>query len=328
MPKIFITGSSGLVGNYVIRKFLKKDYEVFALKRKNSDLSWLADVQNQINWIEGDILDISLLSEATQNMDFVLHTAAIVSFAKRDRKAMYKINVEGTANIVNACLENSTPKFCQVSSIAAIGRDKPNVKIDESNKWQNSKYNTHYAKSKYMAEMEVWRASVEGLKTVIVNPSVILGASDWHRSSTSLFKYVWDEKKYYSTSLANVIDVRDVADIIFELLVSDIENERFILTANSLSYQALFNKISEKFGKKAPYKKITAFLANLAWRAEGMKALFTGKKPLVTKETARNALLSFHYDNQKIKNTLNYEFRTLEDSIAWICEGLKEYYSL
>lgn len=328
MPKILITGSSGLVGNYAIRRFLEAQYEVFALKRKNSDLSWLADIPNKINWIEGDILDVSLLNEATQDMDFVLHTAAIVSFDKRDKKAMYKINVEGTANIVNVCLENNVSKFCQVSSIAAIGRDKPHVKIDESHKWQNSKYNTNYAKSKYLAEMEVWRAAAEGLKVVIVNPSVILGASDWHRSSTSLFKYVWDEKKYYSTSLANVIDVRDVVDIIFELLVSDIEKERFILTANSLSYQALFSKISEKFGKKAPYKQITPFLANLAWRAEGLKSLLTQKRPLVTKETAQNALLSFHYDNEKIKNTLNYEFRILDDSIAWVCEGLKEYYNL
>ncbi len=194
---IFITGSNGLIGSFVIRQFIEQGYAVRALRRVNSDLSLLADITHRIQWVEGDLLDPLLLHQTIQPGDIVIHAAAIVSFSAREYEKMRKVNVEGTANVVNVCLQRGVKKFCFVSSIAALGRENHFHSIDESTKWEDSELNTVYAQSKYLAELEVWRGEAEGLPAVIVNPSVVLGPGDWRRSSTQLFKYAWDEHWFY-----------------------------------------------------------------------------------------------------------------------------------
>ena len=140
--KVLITGATGLVGSATAKKFLSEKHEVFALARPDSDRSLLADIAAKITWVEGDILDLSALEKAMENMDMVVHTAAVVSFIPKERKAMYKVNVEGTANVVNVCLKLGIGKLCHVSSIAAIGRPDTrkvipgkDVVLDESHRW-------------------------------------------------------------------------------------------------------------------------------------------------------------------------------------------------
>lgn len=327
--KILITGATGLVGSTVARQFLAENHTVFALFRPGSDRSLLADIENKIQWIEGDVLDISSLEKAIEDVEYVVHTAAVVSFVPRDRKMMYKVNMEGTANVVNVCLKYEIKKLCHVSSIAALGRPDSrkiiggqDLVIDEEQRWEESPENSEYAKSKHLAELEVWRGMAEGLNAVIVNPTLILGEGDWSKSSTQIFRYVYQEKPFYTEGIANYVDVQDVARAVVALLFSDISGERFLLNAGSISYQSLFNNIADAMGKKRPSFKVGPGLAAIIWRVEAVRTWLMGTKPLITKETAQSSARRFRYDNGKIKKTIGFEFQPIEKTIARVSESL------
>ncbi len=326
--KILITGITGLVGSFTARYFLKSGFNVVGLKRFNSDLSLIQDIENQVIWYEGDILDILVLEKAIENVSYVVHAAAIVSFAPKDRDKMFKTNVEGTINMVNLCLEKNIKKLCFISSVAALGRKTTNenishvIKIDEKATWEENKLNSNYAKTKYLAEMEVWRGQSEGLDCVIVNPSVILGEADWNKSSTQLLKYVYDEHKFYPVGNLNYVDVEDLAECVYKLTVSDISDERFILSAGQMSYKEFFEKVAPKFNKKAPSTLLGNSLTGFVWRLEAFRSFFTGNAPLITKETALSSSHSFEYSNDKIKNALNFTFRNIDESLDRICKNL------
>ncbi len=329
MKKILITGANGLVGSRTARKFAEANFEVFALCRPGSDLSLLADISTKITIIEGDILDIASLEKALDNdIDFVVHTAAVVSYSPKDRNNMYKVNVEGTANIVNICLDKKIKKLCYVSSIAALGKPNSSTEhtlsgvIDENQKWEDSPLNSHYAKSKYQGELEVWRGQAEGLNTVIVNPSVILGEGDWNKSSTQLFKYVYDEHRFFTEGNLNYVDVRDVVEAIFQLTVSEIKNERFILNAGTITYKKFFEGVAKIFHKNPPTKSISPFLIEILWRLEAIRSFFTNKSPLITKETAKNSRTKFAYKNEKIHQTINFRFTNFDETILRVCSFL------
>ena len=327
--KILITGISGLVGSFTARYFIKSGFQVAGLKRENSDLSLLQDIENQIVWYEGDILDILSLEKAIEKVNYVVHAAAIVSFAPKDRNRMFKTNVEGTINVVNLCLEKNIKKLCFVSSVAALGRKIPSenqsnhiIKINEKATWEENEMNSNYAKTKYLAEMEVWRGQSEGLNCVIVNPSLILGESDWNKSSTQLLKYVYDEHKFYPEGNLNYVDVLDVAECIYKLTISEISDERFILSAGEITYKEFFEKVASRFNKEAPPTLLGKSFTGFVWRLESIRSFFTGNAPLITKETALSSSHAFEYSNDKVKKSLNFSFKDLNESLDRICKSL------
>jgi nucleoside-diphosphate-sugar epimerase len=292
-----------------------------------------------IEWVEGDILDIPSLEAAVHSVDFVVHAAAIVSFSPGDKIRMYEVNVEGTANIVNVCLKKGIRKFCHMSSVAALGRSasaiaagkekissglNAEIVVDEEAKWEDSPYNSHYAQSKYLAELEVWRGIAEGLSAVVVNPSLVLGTGDWKRSSSRVFRYIWQEKPFYTDGQVNWVDVRDVAEIIFLLLEADVSAKRYILSAGNTSFQQLFYDIADCFNKKRPHIRVRATAAQIIWRLEWIRSQITRKAPLITRETAQLAALSLRYDNEKIRRELRFDFRSISDTIQWCCENYKK----
>jgi dihydroflavonol-4-reductase len=327
---VFITGINGLVGSFLAKYFLSKGEKVAGLVRSNADLSLLKDVQNQIEWYEGDVLDVLSLEEPVRKADKIIHAAAIVSFAEKDKDLMFKVNVEGTANVVNTCLSAGGKYLCFISSVAALGRKIPTnptsfdeaITIDENQQWVDSPLNSNYAKTKYHAELEVWRGIAEGLRAFIVNPSVILGEADWSKSSTQLFKYIYDEKKFYPEGSLNYIDVKDLAKIVYQLFDNQIDNERFVLSTAVIQYKDFFDLIAKNFDRKAPSIRISSGISNILWRIEALRSWFTRKAPLITKETALSSSLHFYYSNKKIKQFLQFEFNTLESTIQRICANL------
>ena len=327
--KVLITGATGLVGSTVARRFLSENHDVFALYRSGSDRSLLSDCEQKITWIEGDILDIPSLETAIEGMDFVVHTAAVVSFVPRDREMMHKVNVEGTTNVVNVCLHKKIQKLCHVSSIAALGRPDArkiipgqDLILDESQRWEDSPENSEYAKTKHFAELEVWRGIAEGLNAVIVNPTLILGEGEWAKSSTQIFRYVYHQKPFYTEGIANYVDVQDVAEIVFQLLLSDISAERFLLNGGSISYHDLFNTIADCMERRRPSFKVGAGLAAVIWRIEAVRTWLMGTKPLITKETAQSAARRIKYNNEKIKNALGFNFQPIEKTVKRVSESL------
>ncbi|QRR01953.1 NAD-dependent epimerase/dehydratase family protein [Dyadobacter sandarakinus] len=327
--KVLVTGATGLVGSHTARKLIAAGCEVHALVRNGANRSLLSGIESSITWQEGDILDLGALESAIRQVDYVVHAAAVVSFVPRDRKMMYKVNVEGTANVVNVCLKYPIKKLCHVSSIAAIGRPDSRkfqagreVVLNEDQRWEDSPENSEYAKTKHLAELEVWRGIAEGLGAVIVNPTVILGEGDWTRSSTQLFRYVYKENPFYTEGIANVVDVQDVAEVIEKLLFSNISGERFLLNAGSITYENLFSLIADAMGKMRPAYQVKPWLAGIIWRIEAVRTWLLGTKPLITKETAKSAARKIRYDNRKIREALDFSFQPVEKSVSRISESL------
>lgn len=271
--------------------------------------------------MEGDILDVVSLEDAMEGIETVIHSAAVVSFAPKDQKNMYQVNVEGTANVVNIALEKNVKRLIYISSVAALGRTANGGHVNEEKKWEESKVNTHYAKSKFKAEMHVWRGMTEGLEAVILNPSTILGFGDWHSSSAAIFKNIYNGFKWYTPGINGFVDVVDVAKVTVLLMESNITEQRFIVNGDTWSFQKMQNTIADNFGKKRPASLATAFLLGAAWRVEKLKSFFTGKNPLLTKESARVAISKTWFENDKLLKALpGFSYTPLEESIKKACE--------
>jgi dihydroflavonol-4-reductase len=316
---IAVTGANGLLGSFIVRKLIEQQKSFVAIKRADSDTSLLKDVASAIEWRDADILDAAAIDEVLQGVTHVVHAAAMVSFNPALEKKILNINVEGTRNIVNACLANNITRLVHISSVAALGRQKGQLLIDEQNKWTDSSVNSTYAESKYLAELEVFRGQEEGLSTVIINPSVILAPANWTKSSAQLFKYVWDQKPFYINGNLNYIDVRDVSDIVVQMLDQLIEGERFILNANSIPFIEFFTLVAKKLDRKPPFIMLNNTLLKTVAYAETLRSLVTRSEPLITQETARLAGTQFSYNNKKIKNTLKFEFKSIDTTLSWCC---------
>ena len=323
---ILITGASGLVGSHLVTQLVKDGKQVRALYRSSIPVMPEAD---KVEWVRGDILDVVALEEAMVNVEQVYHCAAIVSFNPKKKAALHQTNVEGTANVVNACLSAGIRKLLFVSSVAALGRIRENTAINESMNWSEETSNSEYGKTKYFSEIEVWRGIGEGLDAVIVNPVIILGASDWEKGSSGLFKSAYDEFPWYTEGTSGFVDVADVVKAMILLMESTISSERFILCADSMPYREIFTQMANNFNKKPPHKKVTPLLAAIVWRLEAVKAMFTGKDPLLTKETARTAAAKVRFDNTKLKKFFpGFQYIPVEDSLKRICSELKEMHNL
>jgi len=277
-----------------------------------------------VEWVEADVLDVVSLEESMDGVDTIIHAAAIVSFIRKERKKMYQVNVEGTTNVVNMALEKGVKRLIHISSVAALGRTTTGGHVNEEKKWEESKANTHYGRSKYKAELQVWRGIGEGLEAVILNPSTILGFGNWHQGSSAIFKNVYEEFSWYTEGINGFVDVEDVARVVLAFLENDINEERFIVNGDTWPFKKLQDTIAGEFGKKPASKKTTAFLLAIAWRLEKLKSFFTGKRPLLTKESARVAVSKTWFENEKILKTLiGFKFTPLEKTIRSACSKYK-----
>ncbi|WP_420384971.1 SDR family NAD(P)-dependent oxidoreductase [Roseivirga sp.] len=327
--RVFITGATGLLGSFICRELLKQNHQIRAVKRNSSKMTLLEDIADKIEWVIGDMNDTVFLEEALQNIDAVIHGAAIISFDKRYEDSMYETNVLGTADLVNACLKANVETFLHISSVAAIGRKMTQKDITEKDRWEGTKYDSIYARSKHLQELEVWRGAQEGLKVKIINPSVILGPGLWGQSgSTSVFHYAYGEKKFHPAGNSNFVDVRDVAEITVKLLESDIHGERFIVSAGSAPYKEFFGTLAKAFGKKGPSTQVKPWMLKIAVSFEYLRSRITGNEAMITKDTAILSKTKFHFRNDKIKKALNFEFRSLEESANWTAGELQKRYNL
>ena len=330
---IFITGCTGLLGSHLVAEIVKGQKsedksQIKLLCRENSDLSLLKkvlsrydfdEIPNNIEFVYGDVLDYDVLEEAMRDVDEVYHCAAVVSFDASDKNSLMRVNVEGTRNMVNAALQCGVKKFCHVSSIAALGRALEGETIDENSPWTHSKNNSVYSNSKHEGEMEVWRGIAEGLNATIVNPSLILGAGKWDSSSCELFNTIAKGFPFYTTGINGFVDVKDVARAMIMLMENNKFGQRYCLNGALISYQDLFKLMADNFKVKAPYIKVGKFLSEIAWRVFWLIGKIKGKKPLITKETARTATRKYSYSSAKIIKELNFTFTPIEESVREIC---------
>jgi dihydroflavonol-4-reductase len=322
---ILVTGGAGLLGKELIVQLLAQGKTVKAIYNKTPLPNFHSPNLQQL---QCNILDVIGLEEAMAGIEQVYHCAAIVTFNPKRKQELFKINIEGTANVVNAALEAGVKKMVHVSSVAALGRIREDEMINETMNWTEETSNSNYGQSKYLSELEVWRGIGEGLDAVMVNPVIILGAGNWNDGSSKLFQSAYNEFPWYATGTTGFVDVRDVAKAMIQLMNSDITAQRFIVSAENKTYQEVFNIMAGAFNKKPPYKQVTPLIAKIVWRLEAIKSFFTKQDPLITKETAKTALAKVNYDNSKLLKYLpQFTYRKLEDTITDTCTALQQKFN-
>ncbi|RYU78780.1 NAD-dependent epimerase/dehydratase family protein [Hymenobacter persicinus] len=328
---IFVTGGSGLIGSFLIPALLAQGHAVRALYRQRVPAISGAE---RVEWVQGDLRDTLALQAALEGVTHVFHCAGLVSYAPQDEDALLQTNVEGTAAVVDACLQRPGIRLGYVSSVAALGSPGAEAeaqpgprRVDEDAKWDLGAEHPAYATSKYLAELEVWRGVTEGLAAVMVNPSVVLGPADWTRSSTRLFRYAYQEHAFYTPGSLNFVDVRDVVTALLQLTFdTSISGERFVLNAGTVPLREFLAQAAACFGKKPPTVAVPDWAAEVIWRLEHGRSLLTGARPLITKDTARAGRREVVYGAEKVQQTLGMRFRPLAETIQWCCAGLQPNY--
>ncbi len=315
---ILVTGGTGLVGAHLLVHLIENGEAVRAIYRNEEsitktkalfDLYSKSDLFSSIEWMQADILDVPSLEQAFQKINYVYHCAAFISFDPKDESLVRKTNIEGTANIVNFCIANTVKKMCFVSSIAALGdlKEFENT-ITEETEWNPEKPHSDYAISKYGAEMEIWRGQQEGLESIIVNPGVILGPSFWEQGSGLLFSKVKKGLSFYTLGTTGFVAVTDVIRIMYQLMKSDISNERFTLVAQNLVYRDVLNTIADSLEVKKPTLHAKPLLAGIYWRIDWILATIFRQKRKLSRATALASYAKNVYSNEKIKTVLKTEF--------------------
>jgi nucleoside-diphosphate-sugar epimerase len=316
---VAITGANGLVGSFIANRFVEAELPVTAITRTSSDTGLLDGSREKMVHRHADVLDMQGLTDAIAGADTVIHTAAMVSFDPRRTKRILSVNVEGTRNVVNTCLSQGIRRLIHISSVSALGRPKGISEIDEESQWIPNSVQSAYAESKYLAELEVYRGSEEGLDVALVNPSVVLAPGNWEKSSAQLFRYAWDERPFYTSGSLNYVDVRDLAEMVFRINGRSLKGEKFIASAGVISIKDFLGEVASRFNKKPPSIEVSSSWIGIAAGLERIRSTFTGREPLVTKQTVRMLKETCYYSSQKANQVLGLHFHPLAETLDWCC---------
>ncbi len=299
---------------YRTRESLGKTQKIFAYHEKNWER-----IFDQIQWVPCDIMDITTLTTTFKGVTHIYHSAALISFDPKDYKKLLQVNVKGTANIVNAAIANGVEKICYLSSIAALGTSMGNRPVDENTEW-SPEDNYGYAISKHLGEMEVWRASQEGVPAIILNPGVIIGPGPWKTGSGLLFSTAWKSPPRFLPNGTGFVTVNDVVNAALQLMESNIKNERFILVNQNWSYQKLMASLAKGLGKKEAQKPLKNWQLGILWRLDWCYSQLFGKPRKLSKKMAGLLQHQRVYDNTKLLDSLpQFSYDDLEDYLRKCC---------
>lgn len=320
-----VTGGTGLVGAHLLFHLLQNGEKVRALFRSEKSIQKTKNLFNQLNrgdlfhkieWISGNVNDIASLEKAFENVKHVYHCAALISFDSVEEENLRKINIEGTANMVNCALAFGVKKFCYVSSIAALGDLKGSeTVITEETEWNPEKPHSDYALSKFGAEMEIWRAEQEGLNCIIVNPGVILGSGFWDSGSGEIFMKVKKGIPFYTKGSSGFVAVEDVVEVMHQLMKSDISGERFTLISENIVFKDLIFWIAEGINIKKPSVYAKPWMTSIAWRLDWIFSILFFQKRRFSRATAKSLHTTVLYSNEKIRQQLNFEFQPMKEVV-------------
>lgn len=317
---ILVTGGTGLVGAHLLCELAQNNERIRATIRPSSDIKAVRKVFgyyaenaeadklfNRIDWVTADINDIPALTTAFEGIDHVYHCAALISFDPSDEKKLRKINIEGTANVVNLCIARKVKKLCYVSSVAAIGSGPSNTEIDETAKWNAEEDHNDYAISKYGAEIEVWRGTQEGVDTVIVNPGIVVGPGFWGSGSGQIFSRIDRELKYHFPKVSGFVGVKDVVIALTRLMESDIRNEKFILVSENLSFEYVLRSTAEYMDRPKPSRQLKKWMITMGWIFQKIGSWFGGNRQ-VTRDSIRGLYSKTYYNSSRVSEAVGLEF--------------------
>lgn len=331
---ILVTGGTGLVGAHLLYHLIKNDEKVRAIYRSKEKIEAVKNVFSyytedtslfaKIEWFAADITEVPVMITAFIGVKKVYHCAALISFNPKDYLEMRKVNIHGTAIIVNLAIDAKVEKLCFVGSIAAVGDAINGKLITEENEWNKELDNSGYSITKFGAEMEIWRASQENIDVVIVNPGIILGAGFWSSGSGKLFSQVYQGFTYYTKGVTGFVGVKDVVKAMILLMDAAIKNQRFILVSENKTYKDVLCRIADGFGKKRPSINIKSWQTNMLWRFAAVASKITGITPLFTKYASKSAHTVAKYSSEKIKKAIDFKFEEIDGVIQQICTVYKK----
>jgi dihydroflavonol-4-reductase len=324
---IFVVGGTGYLGSHLLYNLVQLGKPVRAIYRNKERLDHFLKFRkyypavndrmlDKIEWVECDILNYYCLSDNLSGVSMVYNVAGIVSFHKEDNQKLLKINAQGTANLVNACLECKIDRLCHVSSISALGDSQDGEPIDESRLWSKNTSPSPYSYSKFRGEMEVWRGINEGLQAVIVNPSIIIGPGMWYGSWEGIFKQINKGLNYYPTGTCGYIDVLDVVRAMIRLTESEVSGERFILSAENLAHREVLDFLAEAMKRPLPERPLTPQVVKIACYLEKIHSVFTGTRPRITRQSMKSSTAVTSYSNRKIVQALSLEFTPVKEALG------------
>lgn len=331
---ILVTGGTGLVGSHLLLQLVKSENSIRATyrdidsinKTKKIFVAYQADLLfSKIDWVQADINDVSALATTFNSVTHVYHCAALISFDPKDELQLRKINIEGTANIVNFCIDHNIKKLCYVSSIAALGQLAPHERLlSETTEWNPEKANSDYAISKYGAEMEVWRGHQEGLNVVIINPGIIFGTGFYDAAGNTFFSEIKKGLLFYTCGITGYVSVIDVVAVLLQVMNSEINGERFIVISENRTYKSIFDTIAVAIHAKKPIYLATPLLTNLYWRLDWLKSFLYGSKRSFSKYNSMAANATDLISNQKICEILHYKFQSIDACIAQVATNFNQ----
>jgi nucleoside-diphosphate-sugar epimerase len=325
---ILVTGGTGLVGSHLLLELVKSGDKVRAIHRKDSDLQAVKMVFSyyipadeidflfsKIEWKEADLNDIPALTEAFTGITNVYHCAALISFDTSEEKDLRKINIEGTANIVNLCVAFKIEKLCYISSIATMDKGLGEKFVTENFTWNQEKYHNEYAISKHGAEIEVWRGTQEGVPAIILNPGVILGPGFWNTGSGQLFKKISEGLNYHFPKTTGFVGVQDVVNAAITGMGSNIQNEQYIVVAENLSFTEVLGLVAASIQKPSPKKPLKPWMVFIGWIYQSITNFLFGSKKLITREDYKSLFKKSFYSSAKLKSEFPFEYTPIKEVI-------------
>lgn len=324
-----------MVGSHLLFHLIERGERVRAIYRGEASLDQVSRVLGyyapdptklmaQVEWVPGDITDIGGLEPHFRGIRKVYHAAGLVSFDPRDKKELEKVNVQGTAHVVNLCLKHRVEKLCHISSISAIGPSKMGEMATEENEWTDSNLSA-YGQSKWAGELEVWRASQEGLAMVILNPGVVMGPGFWEKGSGSILDYVAREEKYYIPGGTGYVGVNDLARAAIAAMDSPLVCERFIVVGQNLSHGELLGQVAEGLGVSPPTRKLPFFVLECLWPLEGMLRRWSRSKRKLSRALVKGLYVQERYSSEKIRGSLKIKLDGLDDEIRSSCSKFRAW---
>ncbi len=313
--RVLVTGATGFVGSYAVRRLLADGASVRVLRRASSALDLLGDAP--VEHTIGDVTDPDAVRAAVEGCTHVVHAAASVAFGPAAGAAMRAVNVGGTAVVADAAREAGVRRLVHVSSIAALGRGAAGV-LDEATPWTDGRANSRYAISKRDAEREVWRAAAEGLDAVAVLPAVVFGVGRPGEGTERIVARVAAGRMRLAPPGATaVVDVRDVADGIAAALTRAASGDRFVLAGETLAWTDILATLARALGVPPPARTVSPALLTAAGVAADALARL-GVPMDLTAETARTSAARFAYASHRAVETLGLTFRPFAETAAWI----------
>ena len=285
-------------------------------QKKNSTLNFLKERTKsakvaEIIWRKGDVCNQPSLAVAFEGITHLYHCAAFISFAHYKQETLMEVNQQGTTNLVNLAIKHQLKKIAYISSIAALGSDTTSDSIDESTPWNADQDHTPYAYSKFGAELEVWRATQEGVPAVIVNPGVILGTGVEGNPLELLCNQIDNHLLFYPKGATGYVTVEDVVQVLTDLMDSEIKNERFILVAENWSYEQMLRRIALIRKKRPPRIGLRKSWLQIAWGLEGILSLF-GKRRFMTQALISSLCEVKHIQGNRIIQESSFKYSGIE----------------